>query len=77
MRDHQLFYPSEGTNAKKAVSSVRAGDGGGGGGLCGDGTGGGGGGGDVRLIKRRGTGGNRTQRSGGKGKFSSGIASEV
>ena len=26
-----------------------------------------GGGGDVRLTKRRGTGGNRTQRGGGKG----------
>ena len=31
--------------------------------------GGGGGGGDVRLTKRRGTGGNRTQRGGGKGNY--------
>ena len=29
----------------------------------------GGGGGDARLIKRRGTGGNRTQRGGGKGNY--------
>ena len=29
----------------------------------------GGGGGDVRLIKRRGTGGNRTQSGGGKGNY--------
>ena len=29
----------------------------------------GGGGGDVRLIKRRGTGGNRTQRGGRKGNY--------
>ncbi len=27
------------------------------------------GGGDVRLTKRRGTGGNRTQRGGGKGNY--------
>ena len=36
-----------------------------------------GGGGDVRLTKRRGTGGNRTQRGGGKGNYTNATVTTI